>query len=203
MSFWERSILPRLVDFGMRGSTFREERPKCIRNAKGRVLEIGFGSGLNVPYYTEEVSELLALEPSELGRKLAGKRVAEAPFPVSFVGLDGAAIPLDDESVDCVTCTWTLCTIPDVEGALREVRRVLAPGGEFFFMEHGASRIEKVRRFQDRWNPLQKCLFGGCHVNREIDVLINAAGFESVEHEEYVLPGPRFIGSMYRGAARK
>jgi len=203
MGLWEKSILPRLTDFGMRGKSFREERPKCVGRASGRVLEVGFGSGLNLPHYSDQVTELFALEPSELGRKLSADRVAKAPFPVSFVGLDGASIPLDEASVDSVTCTWTLCTIPDVESALREIRRVLVPGGEFHFMEHGASRIEKVRRFQDRWNPIQKRLFGGCHVNREIDRLVKAAGFESVEHEEYVLPGPRFIGSMYAGSARK
>lgn len=202
MGIWSESLLPRVVDFGMRGKTFREERPKCVGLAKGRVLEIGFGSGLNVPYYSKEVTELLALEPSEVGRKLAADRVAAAPFPIRFIGLDGASIPLDANSVDCVTCTWTLCTIPDVERALQEVKRVLKPGCEFHFMEHGASRIDEVRRFQDRWNPLQKFIFGGCHVNREIDRLIEAAGFESFEHIEYVLPGPRFMGSMYTGTAR-
>ncbi len=203
MGLWTESLLPRLINFGMRGKGFRVERPKCVARAKGRVLEIGFGSGLNLPHYSEQVTELLALEPSELSRRLAAKRVAAAPFPVCFVGLDGADIPLEDASVDCVTCTWTLCTIPDVEQALREVRRVLVPGGEFLFLEHGASRIEKVRRLQDRLNPVQRCWAGGCNLNRAIDELVRAAGFEAVEIEEYLMPGPRFIGSMYLGTARK
>lgn len=201
MSLWTDSILPRLIDFGMRGKNFRVERPKCVGRARGRVLEVGFGSGLNLPHYTERVTELLALEPSEVARKLARERVDAAPFPVEFVGLDGASIPLPDSSVDSVTCTWTLCTIPDVAGALKEIRRVLKSDGEFSFLEHGASRVPGVRRWQDRLDPIQGFWAGGCHLNREIDKLVRDAGFPRVEIEEYTMPGPRIVASMYAGCA--
>jgi ubiquinone/menaquinone biosynthesis C-methylase UbiE len=203
VGLWTDSILPRLIDVGMRGEKFREQRDRCVGRVHGRVLELGFGSGLNLPHYPDGVTELLALEPSEVGRKLASKRVEAAPFQVEYVGLDGAEIPLDAGSVDFVTCTWTLCVIPDVDSALKEVRRVLRPGGSFRFVEHGASRVEEVRRLQDRLNGLQRFVAGGCNLNREIDRLVERAGFSAVDHEEYTMPGPRFLSSLYAGAATR
>ena len=202
MGVWTDHLLPRLIDFGMRGSSFRVERPKCVGRAKGRVLEIGFGSGLNLPYYTDEVTELVALEPAAAARKLSARRMHDAPFPVEFVRGGGEELPLDANSFDTVLCTWTLCTIPDVAGALREARRVMKPDGQFLFLEHGASRDTKVRRLQDRLTPIQKIWAGGCHFNREIDRLVREAGFETVDVEEYRMPGPAFVASMYLGSAK-
>jgi len=204
MSLYADHILPRMIDFGMRSDMFSEQRARAVGELEGRVLEIGFGSGLNVPFYGPGVTQLLALEPAVLGRKLARKRIEASGIPVEFVGLDGADIPLEDESVDAVACTWTLCTIPDVMQALAEVRRVMRPGARFHFLEHGHSPDKGVARWQNRLNPLQKFLFGGCHLNRKIDELVRASGLELGPLENfYMSGGPRFAGYMYSGFATK
>ncbi len=204
MGLYGNHILPRLVDFGMRGEMFSELRPRAVGELEGRVLEIGFGSGLNLPHYGSGVTQLLALEPAELGRKLARKRIEASGMDVEFVGLDGANIPLGDDSIDAVACTWTLCTIPAVQKALSEVRRVLRPGARFHFLEHGHSRDAGVARWQDRINPMQKFMCGGCHLNRKIDELVRASGLEIRRLDEfYMKKGPRFAGYMYEGFATK
>jgi ubiquinone/menaquinone biosynthesis methyltransferase len=150
VGLYREQLLPRLLHVSMRGWPFGAQRPRCVARAAGRVLEIGFGSGLNLPHYGPEVSELLALEPSAVARRLARDAIARAPFPVRFLGLEASSIPLDDACADCVVSTWTLCTVPDVAGALAEIRRVLRPGGELIvldFTEPTAFGLRQAYRF--------------------------------------------------------
>jgi ubiquinone/menaquinone biosynthesis C-methylase UbiE len=167
------------------------------------VLEVGFGSGRNVPYYGPGVRRVLAVDPALTGRKIAAKRVAASPTPIEYVGLDGEQLPLDDASVDDVLTTWTLCTIPDAAQALGEMRRVLRPGGALHFLEHGRSPDESVVRWQDRLTPIQRRVAGGCHLNRAIDRLVTDAGFDVSELDNYYLKGPKVFGYMYEGIATK
>ena len=175
------------------------------RSLDGDVLEVGFGSGLNVPYYPATVSRVWAVDPATVGRELAAERVAASPVPVEDVGLDGEDLPLDDGAVDHVLTTWTLCTIPDVGRALAEVHRVLRPGGVLHFLEHGRSPDPKVARWQDRLTPVQRRVFGGCHLNRPIDDLVVGSGLEVTELATFYLegPGPKSFGYMFEGTATK
>lgn len=201
MGLWSDQLLPRLVAWGMRGEEFSTQRRDALSSVSGRVLELGFGAGLNVPCYPAGVTELLALEPAQLNRRLAAARIAAAAFPVRWVGLRGEEIPLDDAAVDVVTSTWTLCTIPALDRALAEVRRVLRPGGRFVFLEHGLSPDPRLARWQNRLNGLQRRLFGGCHLNRAIGELVRAGGFtiETLDHPR--MKGPRVASYLYRGTA--
>ena len=169
----------------------------------GEVVEIGFGSGLNVPFYSPSVTRVAAVEPAELGWKLAARRVAATTTPVERAGLDGAALPFPDASFDAALSTWTLCTIPDIDGALRELRRVLKPGGKLHFVEHGLAPDAGVQRWQHRLEPLQKRLFGGCHLTRPIADLLRGAGFEIVDLDRYYEKGtPKVFGWNSLGVAR-
>jgi ubiquinone/menaquinone biosynthesis C-methylase UbiE len=203
MGFYEREVLPRVVDVALRGKQMDRLRARVSSRLSGEVLEVGFGSGRNVPHYPATVTRVRAVDPALVGRKLAAERVAASPVPVEYVGLDGERLPVDDASVDHVLTTWTLCTIPDVEVALGEVRRVLKPGGSLEFLEHGGSPDAKVRRWQDRLTPLQRKLAGGCHLNRPIDALVRDAGLRIDELDNYYLKGPRFFGYMYEGTATR
>jgi ubiquinone/menaquinone biosynthesis C-methylase UbiE len=167
------------------------------------VLEVGFGSGLNVPHYPPTVRRVRAVDPATVGRQLAADRVAASSIPVEHVGLDGARLPLDDSSVDSVLSTWTMCTIPDIEGALSEIRRVLRPGGTLHFLEHGRAPDPSVVKWQDRLDPIQQRLFGGCHLNRPIDDLVRDSGLRIATIENYYLKGPKPLGYMYEGRATK
>lgn len=201
MSFYEAHILPRLTDLIMRGAEFSRMRSRVMAGLTGEVLEIGFGSGLNVPRYPPGVKRVQAVDPATVGRKLAAGRIAASPVPVEFVGTDAQALPLADASVDNAVSTWTLCTIPDVQRALTEVRRVLRPGGALHFVEHGLSPDPKVARFQDRFTPVQRRLAGGCHLNRPIGDLLRASGLEVTQLDNYYVSGPRSTGYMYEGIA--
>ena len=203
MGFYEDQILPRGIDLVMRGREVGRLRARATAGLTGRVLEIGFGSGLNVPHYPPGLSRVWAVDPATVGRRLAAKRVAASPVPVTYIGLDAQVIPLDDASVDRVLSTWTLCTVPDVRTALAEVRRVLRPGGALHFVEHGRSPDPKVARRQDRFNPVQRRLFGGCHVNRPIDQLIAGAGLTLTGMKTFYLSGPRILGFTFEGVAAK
>jgi len=204
LSFYRDHILPRCVNKGMSGDEFRRLRAEHLVRARGRVLELGFGSGLNLPHYPEAVTELLGVDPARVGRKLAAERIAAAPFPVRFLDLDeNGRLPLEDASIDTAASTWTLCTIPDVASALAEVRRVLVPGGELCFLEHGLSPDPGVARWQGRLNGIQKLLFGGCRLNRKIDDIVRAAGFELSEPKQFLMSGPRTHSSLYAGSGVK
>ncbi|MGH9026797.1 MAG: class I SAM-dependent methyltransferase [Acidimicrobiia bacterium] len=203
MGFYDDQILPRFIDMALGGREFARLRARVANGLDGEVLEVGFGSGRNVPHYPLTVKRVRAVDPATVGRKLAVKRIAGRPVPVEYVGLDGQDLPLEDASVDHALTTWTLCTIPDVHRALTEIRRVLRPGGTLHFLEHGRSPDQKVARWQDRFTPLTTRLSGGCHPNRPIDQLLANAGLEMARLENYYTRGPKSLGYMFEGAATK
>jgi ubiquinone/menaquinone biosynthesis C-methylase UbiE len=203
MGFYEDQVLPRFVDLALSGKEFDRLRARAASELEGETLEVGFGSGRNLPHYPATVTRVRAVDPAAMGRKLAAKRVAASPVPVEYVGLDGETLPLDDASVDHVLTTWTLCTIPDVARALGEIRRVLRPGGALHFLEHGRSPNPKVARWQDRLTPIQRRVFGGCHLNRPIDGLLTDSGLEITRLDNYYVRGPKPFGYMFEGVATK
>ena len=202
MGFYEDQVLPRFIDV-MLGKGMEDVRARVAAGLSGDVLELGFGSGRNLPHTPASVTRLLAVEPAAASCTLAAQRVAEAPFPVDWVGLDGQDLPLKSESVDHVLVTWTLCTIPDVERGLRESHRVLRPGGTLHFVEHGRSPRAPVAKWQDRLTPLWGKVFGGCHLNRSIDKLIEGSGLTVSTMETYNMGGPELFGFAYEGKALK
>lgn len=177
-------------------------RQRALDGLSGTVLELGFGSGTNLPAYPPEVKRILAVEPSELGRRLARDRIARSGIDVEFIGLDGASLPVDDASVDAVASAFTLCTIPDVEQALAEVRRVLKPGAPFQLVEHGLHPDPDVQKWQYRLAPIQRRVGGGCHLTRNPIALLQASGF-AVEREEHDrIRGPKPFGYLTIATAR-
>ena len=177
MGFYGEQVLPRIIDVCCGLKPVRPLRQRVCEGLQGQVVEIGFGSGLNVPYYPAAVTGVAAIEPADTGWKLAGKRLSGTGIPVERSGLDGQSLPLPDASCDAALSTFTLCTIPDVAAALGEVRRVLKPGATLHFLEHGLAPDESVRRWQHRLEPMQKRVFGGCHLTRPIADLLTGAGF--------------------------
>jgi ubiquinone/menaquinone biosynthesis C-methylase UbiE len=203
MSFYGSQVLPRLTNVLLGNAEFSKIRSRVAAGLEGDVLEVGFGSGLNVPHYPPAVRRVQALDPAVVGRKLAARRLAASPVPVEFVEIEGDAIPLSSESVDHVLVTWTMCTIPDVEKALAEMRRVLRPGGTMRFAEHGRSPDAAVARWQDRLTPLQRWWAGGCHLNRPIDELVTGAGFALTRLDTYYGKGPKAMGYFFEGVATR
>lgn len=202
MGLYADHIFPRLMDWGMRGARFQEQRKAALAGASGAVLEIGFGTGLNLPHYPAGVTSLTVLDPATWLPHRVSERIARAAMPVEVVHLSAEVLPFADARFDCVVSTWTLCTIPDAVAALREVRRVLKPDGLYVFLEHGRSRDPQVARWQDRLNPLQHRLACGCNLNRPIETLILKSGLKLARLERYGMPGiPRIAGEMYRGTA--
>jgi ubiquinone/menaquinone biosynthesis C-methylase UbiE len=201
MSFYQDVILPRLVHLSMRNGELLPYRRRVLSAAEGRVLEVGIGSGLNLPHYPATVREVIGLDPSTQLLSMARRAVDRSSFPVSFIEDTAEAIPLDSGSVDTVVTTWTLCSIHRCEQALREVRRVLRPGGQLLFVEHGLSPEEGVRRWQDRLTPLWKRIGGGCHLNWPIRTLVETAGFNIARIETGYAKGPRPMVFMYEGRA--
>ncbi len=202
MRFYDRFILPKLLHFACGLKPVRRQREKVVPHARGRVLEIGIGSGLNLPFYdSTKVTRLWGLEPSLEMRRVAERATHRVGFEVELIGLSAEEIPLDDDAVDTVLITYTLCTIVGCEPALREMSRVLKPGGELMFCEHGAAPDDGVRRWQDRLNPIWKRVGGGCNLNRPIPDLIERAGFEVTNLETMYIPGWRPASFNYWGRA--
>jgi ubiquinone/menaquinone biosynthesis C-methylase UbiE len=202
MGFYGEQVLPRLMDVTL-GRAMEQVRSRAAEGLAGEVLELGFGSGRNLPHLPAGVTRLLAVEPASVGVRLAGARIAAAPFPVELIGLTGEALALDEASVDHALVTFTLCTIPDVERALAEVHRVLRPGGTLHFVEHGLSQKPGVVRWQERLNPLWGRMFGGCHLNRPIDALIEKSGLALETLEQRVFSRPELAAHLYEGIAVK
>ena len=205
MGVYDRYVLPRLVDWSCGTKPVQRQRAKIVPQAKGRVLEIGIGTGRNLPYYDPgKVERIIGLDPGEGMLATARTRAGDVPFPVEFLALEGENIPLDTETIDTVVVTYTLCTIPDVMSALAGMRRVIKPSGELLFCEHGTAPDGPVRRWQDGLNPLWKRVSGGCNLNRDIPALIRAAGFDITALDSMYLPGtPRIAGFNSWGAARR
>ena len=202
MGLYATHVLPRMINVlcGMKNTD--PLRRRVCEGLRGDVVEIGFGSGLNVPFYPASVDSVAAVEPADVGWQLAQKRVAAAPVAVRRCGLDGQSLPLPDDSCDSALTTFSLCTIPDAHAALLEVRRVLKPGGRLHFLEHGLAPDEGVRRWQHRLEPLQKRLFGGCHLTRPVADMVTAAGFDIAELDVFYEDGsPRFVAADSLGVA--
>jgi len=202
MGLYGDRVLPRIVDVACGRKSSNDLRNRVCEGLYGRVVEIGFGSGLNIPFYPDAVDGIAAVEPADLGWKLAGKRLAESSVPVERCGLDGQSLPLADNSCDTALSTWTLCTIPDAIAALHEVRRVLKPGGTFHFVEHGLAPDDEVQKWQRRLDPLQQRLFGGCHLTRPILDLLTRAGFTVTDVDIFYDEGsPKFLTAQSLGVA--
>lgn len=202
MDLYREQVVPRLVNVLMADARLGEVRQRVCAGLSGDVLEIGFGSGLNVPHYPAAVRNVAAVEPSEVGWRLASKRLTAAVVPVERSGLDGQHLPFADGSFDAALSTWTLCTIPDAVAALRELRRVLRPGAALYFAEHGLAPDVAVARWQHRLTPVQRRLAGGCHLDRPIADLLVAAGLRVQRLQTSYQPRtPRFLGYLYEGVA--
>jgi ubiquinone/menaquinone biosynthesis C-methylase UbiE len=196
-------VLPRVLDFWMRGADVRAVRARVTAGLAGEVIEIGFGSGLNVPHYPAAVTRVRAVDPATVGRQLAATRISAHAAPVEFIGTDARALAAGDASADFVLSTWTLCTIPDPERALAEAYRVLRPGGALHFVEHGLSPEARVARTQRRLTPLHRRIVGGCHLDRPIGGLLTGAGFQLTRLDNYYFHRPRAVGYTYEGVAAK
>jgi len=203
MSLYDKYILPKIIDWGCGQKIMQQQRQQVVPMAYGRILEIGIGSGRNLPFYdATHVEKVIGIDPSAEMLAMARERSRDLPFPVEFVQMGSETIPLDDHSVDTVLMTFTLCTIPDVEAALQQMRRVLKPGGELIFCEHGRAPDANIQKWQDRINPLWKRCFGGCNINRNIPALLRASGFRVNRIEQTYLPDtPRIAGYRYLGTA--
>lgn len=202
MGLYSKYIFPHLLEFLLASKQAMRYRHRALAPARGNVLEIGFGTGLNLTCYPPTIERLSLVDPEHLLSRRVARRIAAAPFPIETAYLDAARLPFDDRTFDTVVSTWTLCTIPEVHSALAEVRRVLKPAGKFLFLEHGRSGDPQVARRQDRWNGVQQVIGCGCNLNRPIDELIAAAGLKLAELERFQMPKTPSIGAEhYLGCA--
>jgi ubiquinone/menaquinone biosynthesis C-methylase UbiE len=196
VSFYSRHIFPHVLDWLMSQPAFSQARDELLANVTGDVLEIGFGTGLNLEHYPASVKSLTTVDVNPGVHKLAIKRIEKARLPVKFALISGESLPMPDASFDAVVSTWTLCSIPDVESALREISRALTPGGKFYFVEHGLSPDAKIAKWQHRLTPIQKVIADGCHLNRDHLALIAAAGMKVVEKKQFLAEGLPSIGAF-------
>ena len=205
MGFYSKHVFPRLMDWTLGSPQFGKYRRRALEPASGRVLEVGFGTGLNLSYYPEAVTEIVALDPESMLEERVARRIEESPVPVTFVQLDASgALPFADGTFDAVVTTFTLCSIARVGAALAEMRRVMKADGRYLFFEHGRSEDAGTARWQDRLNPIQNVIGAGCHLNRPIDRLIMQEGLAIERLERFLLPKtPRLFAEMYRGTARR
>ncbi len=202
MGFYEDRILPHLVNLTMRRCRFMPYRERVISAAEGRVLEIGVGSGLNLPLYPPRVREVLGLEPAPRLLAMSRRAASRLSLRVTFIEGSAETIALDDRSIDTVVTTWTLCTIPAVIQAIHEMRRVLRPGGQLLFVEHGLAPDDNIRKWQDRLTPAWKRIGGGCHLNRPIGTMVENAGFGITQLETGYMKGPKPMAFLYEGRAK-
>jgi ubiquinone/menaquinone biosynthesis C-methylase UbiE len=203
MGLWSDRLLPRLTDRLLDVEAVRRARAEVCAGLTGDVVELGFGSGLNVPHYPPTLGGVWAIDPSEVGLRLACRRIRESPVRVVHAGFTAETLPFPDGRFDCALSTFTLCTVPDVAQALRELYRVLTPGGAFHFLEHGRAPDADVARWQDRLAPLNRAVAGGCHLTRDIGSLIRDAGLEIEDYATYYGEGPRPFAYRYEGLARR
>ena len=202
MGLYQDHILPRLIHLAMRQRNLAAYRARLIPAAQGRVLEIGIGSGLNLLYYGAIVEQVIGLDPSPKLLAMAREAGRRTSVPLELIENSAETIPLYNRSIDTIVTTWTMCSVPDVQRALGEMRRVLKPGGRLLFVEHGRSPDPGVRRWQDRLTPVWRRVGGGCHLNRAISDLIENAGFQIERIESGYMRGPKPMTFMYEGAAR-
>jgi ubiquinone/menaquinone biosynthesis C-methylase UbiE len=201
MSFYDDHILPHVIHLSMRNRRLLPYRERVLSPARGRVLEIGIGSGLNLPLYGSRVDEVLGLDPAARLIAMARDAAARLKIPVTLIARSAESIPIENASFDTVVSTWSLCSIPDPVAALREMRRVLKPGGRLLFVEHGLAPEENIQRWQNRLTPVWRRIGGGCHLNRPIRALIESAGFGIVRLETGYMKGPRPMAFLYEGCA--
>ena len=203
MGIYSQWVFPRLLELSMSSEAMTAYRQQLLHSVSGDILEIGFGTGLNLPHYPETVTSLTTIDPNEGMNAIAQKRIDASPIPVETKPLSGENLSMPEASFDNVVCTWTLCSIPNVEKALSEAYRVLKPGGQFFFIEHGLSSEPDIQAWQNRLTPIQRIVADGCHLNRKIDALVKAA-FDEVEVTEFYGEDlPKVMGYFYRGIATK
>jgi ubiquinone/menaquinone biosynthesis C-methylase UbiE len=203
MGFYSQKILPYLLDWGMSDPAMAQYRKEVLANVTGEVLEIGFGTGLNLSYYPESIHKLVAIDANPGVHKIAQKRIQTSNITVDHRVLNGESLPMADNTFDSVVSTWTLCSIAKIEQALQEIYRVLKPGGKFFFVEHGLSNEPQVQTWQNRLTPIQKVIADGCHLNRNIRQLVEKQ-FDTVTLKEfYAEKTPKFVGYLYQGVATK
>ena len=204
MGWYSRYIFPRLMDATLSGEQIRQIRESVLTNVRGEVFEIGFGTGLNLPHYPPSVRRITTVDPNPGTRRLAERRIAESTIEVVHRTLSGESLPLESNSFDSVVCTFTLCSIRDVDKALVEMRRILKPAGRFHFVEHGLSDDARVQWWQHKLTPLQRRIGDGCHLNRNPVTMIQGNGFRIEDLDNFYLKNvPKFGGYIYRGVAVK
>lgn len=203
MGWWCEHVVPRMADRFLDTEQVHRLRARVCADLHGDIIELGFGSGLNTTHYPTTTRSVAAVEPSDLAWRMAQRRIADTPVPISRAGLDGQHLELPDESVDAALSTFTMCTIPDLDRALRELARVLRPGAQLHFVEHGRSDEERIARWQDRLQPLNKRIAGGCHIDRPIAQHLENSDLQVAQLETFYDKGPKPFGFLYLGTATK